>query len=150
MNQLYVLGFAFTTDGRVALIRKIKPAWQAGKLNGIGGKVEADEDSVSAMVREFREETGVSTPPQAWQFRGRMFGENWSVFVYTCTLEVIKNVRTMEEERVFLVDLDNTDCLTMNTIENVHALIQLCRIPPEEPSNIAPRFELNYRWHTHA
>ena len=131
----------------MALIQKKRPAWQAGKLNGIGGKVETTEDSTSAMVREFREETGVDTPAKAWQFRGRMFRENGSVFVYTCTLEIVKNVRTMEDERVFLVDLDNTDALTMNTIENVHALIQLCRIPAEQPSMIAPRFELNYRWH---
>ena len=146
-KQLYVLGFAFTTDGRVALIQKKRPAWQAGKLNGIGGKVEATEDSLSAMRREFREETGVDTPAKAWQYRGRMFGEAWSVFVFTCTLEIIKNVRTMEDERVFLLDLDNTDALNDKTIENVHALIQLCRIPTEAPSNIAPRFELNYRWH---
>jgi hypothetical protein len=37
----YVVGFAFDTDGRVALIRKNRPEWQAGRLNGIGGHVEA-------------------------------------------------------------------------------------------------------------
>ena len=149
-GQLYVLGFAFTTDGRVALIQKKRPAWQAGKLNGIGGKVENNEDSTSAMRREFREETGVDTPVNAWQFRGRMFGENWSVFVYTCTLEIIKNARTMEDERVFLIHLDDLETITEKCIENVDALIQLCRIPAEQPSGISPRFELNYRWHIHA
>ena len=64
-HQLYVLGFAFTTDGRVALIQKKRPAWQAGRLNGIGGKVEGTEHSAAAMVREFREETGVDTPEKA-------------------------------------------------------------------------------------
>ena len=149
-HQLYVLGFAFTPDGRVALIQKKRPAWQAGKLNGIGGKVENTEDSTAAMRREFREETGVDIPVQAWQFRGRMFGENWSVFVYTCTLEIIKNARTMEDERVFLIYLDDLETITEKCIENVDALIQLCRIPAEQPSGIAPRFELNYRWHIHA
>ena len=148
-HQLYVLGFAFTPDGRVALIQKKRPAWQAGKLNGIGGKVENTEDSTAAMRREFREETGVDIPVQAWQFRGRMFGENWSVFVYTCTMEIVKNARTMEDERVFLIYLDDLETITEKCIENVDALIQLCRIPAEQPSNIAPRFELNYRWHIH-
>ena len=146
-HQLYVLGFAFTTDGRVALIQKKRPAWQAGRLNGIGGKVEGTEHSAAAMVREFREETGVDTPEKAWQFRGRVYCENWSVFVYTCTLEIIKNARTVEDERVFLIYLDDLETITEKCIENVDALIQLCRIPAEQPSGIAPRFELNSRWH---
>lgn len=39
----YVLGFMFSTEDRgqkVALIKKLKPKWQAGLLNGIGGKIE--------------------------------------------------------------------------------------------------------------
>lgn len=56
--QEYVVGFAFDTWNRVALIRKNRPEWQAGKLNGIGGHVEPGEDPDEAMIREFREETG--------------------------------------------------------------------------------------------
>jgi 8-oxo-dGTP diphosphatase len=37
----YVLGFMFSSDhSEVALIRKRKPEWQRGKLNGIGGKCD--------------------------------------------------------------------------------------------------------------
>jgi ADP-ribose pyrophosphatase YjhB (NUDIX family) len=58
----YVLGFAFTRDHEgVLLIQKAKPKEQVGLLNGIGGKVEAsDATSYDAMVREFREETGLT------------------------------------------------------------------------------------------
>lgn len=53
----YVAGFM--TDGqRVALIEKNRPPALAGKLNGIGGKVEPFETPELAMVREFGEETG--------------------------------------------------------------------------------------------
>jgi 8-oxo-dGTP diphosphatase len=59
----YVVGFAFDTDGRVALIRKNRPEWQAGRLNGIGGHVEAtDRTPWGAMCREWCEETGQPTP----------------------------------------------------------------------------------------
>lgn len=44
---------------KVALIRKARPAWQAGKLNGIGGRVNPGETPLDAQVREFREETEV-------------------------------------------------------------------------------------------
>lgn len=55
----YVVGFMFRrNDTEVALIRKEKPEWQKGRLNGVGGKVEADETSLRAMEREFYEETG--------------------------------------------------------------------------------------------
>lgn len=56
----YVCAFAFNpSKDRVVLIQKLKPDWQKGKLNGVGGKVEKGEDVDAAMIREFLEETGV-------------------------------------------------------------------------------------------
>jgi 8-oxo-dGTP diphosphatase len=56
---LYVLGFAFDPKtGRVLLVQKSKPEWQAGRWNGIGGHIEVGEKKYSAMLREFQEETG--------------------------------------------------------------------------------------------
>lgn len=61
--KLYTVGFAFTEDAKhVVLIRKSKPVWQAGLLNGIGGHVEHGESSHAAQVREFAEETGLIIP----------------------------------------------------------------------------------------
>ncbi len=64
----YVAGFMFRrSNSEVALVRKNKPDWQRGKLNGIGGKVEeSDCGPHEAMAREFLEETGVATSPAAW------------------------------------------------------------------------------------
>lgn len=62
---------------RVALIRKAKPEWQKGKLNGIGGKIEEGEGPFAAMVREFREETGVDH--RDWGTFAEMTGPDWSV-----------------------------------------------------------------------
>lgn len=42
----------------VLLVRKRKPDWQAGLLNGIGGKIESDETPLDAMIREWSEEVG--------------------------------------------------------------------------------------------
>jgi 8-oxo-dGTP diphosphatase len=54
----WVVGFLLDDVAeRVVLIRKNRPAWQAGHLNGVGGKVELGETLLQAMVREFREET---------------------------------------------------------------------------------------------
>lgn len=61
-----VLGFGFTNDNRVALIRKIRPDWQRGSFNGVGGHIEPGESPVDAMVREFMEETGVKIDKWHW------------------------------------------------------------------------------------
>ncbi|MCL6417664.1 NUDIX domain-containing protein [Aestuariirhabdus sp. Z084] len=63
----YVTGFLFSQDSRqVVLINKINPEWQRGLFNGVGGKIEAGEESAAAMVREFAEETGVIIPETEW------------------------------------------------------------------------------------
>lgn len=58
----YVLGFPMTWAGSVALVRKTKPEWQKGDLNGFGGKVKDDETYGGAMFREFREYTSYALP----------------------------------------------------------------------------------------
>jgi len=64
--QTYACGFLFSPDRqRVLLIRKRRPAWQAGKLNGVGGKIEPGESPSEAMRREFREEAGLDV--REWQ-----------------------------------------------------------------------------------
>lgn len=56
----YVVGYIFDMNNKVALIQKERPDWQKGRLNGIGGKIEPGEKPIEAMIREFKEETGVS------------------------------------------------------------------------------------------
>ncbi len=66
-SREYVAGFLFTHDKKqVALIEKIKPDWQKGKLNGIGGKIEGEETIFEALSREFYEEAGWHTLPNFW------------------------------------------------------------------------------------
>lgn len=63
----YVVGFMFDqTMSKLVLIRKKKPEFQAGLLNGVGGKIEDGETPIDAMVREFDEEAGVLTRPSNW------------------------------------------------------------------------------------
>jgi 8-oxo-dGTP diphosphatase len=66
--MIYVCGFLFTHDRRhVALIHKLKPDWQRGKFNGIGGKLEVGETISEAMGREFFEETGLFIQRFHWE-----------------------------------------------------------------------------------
>jgi 8-oxo-dGTP diphosphatase len=67
-DNIYVVGFAFNSElTDVVLIKKNRPAWQAGKLNGVGGKAHLGEMAMFAMSREFKEETGVYVAPVKWE-----------------------------------------------------------------------------------
>lgn len=102
-HQEYCLGFAFDENHEnVLLIRKNRPAWQAGKLNGIGGKVEIGEKPEDAMVREFLEETGVQTELDHWDFKGKLGGEGYSVLIFKMVSDLVYDAKTMETEEILL------------------------------------------------
>lgn len=61
----FVCGFAIYGRGDIVLIEKKRPAWQCGKWNGVGGRIEAGESDAAAMRREFREETGADV--ETWE-----------------------------------------------------------------------------------
>jgi 8-oxo-dGTP pyrophosphatase MutT (NUDIX family) len=97
----------------VVLIRKNRPEFQAGLLNGVGGKIETErgESPRRAMVREFFEETGVQTTPDEWtmfaelQCYDHKEGDGWMHVVYCFVCKSTKHwssVRTMTDETVEL------------------------------------------------
>lgn len=108
--QRYVLGFAFDSNCRVALVRKDRPQWMAGKWNGIGGKIEPGEPAIAAMVREFAEETGVHSPESVWQHFATMRDVNGGheivCYVTLWNPEDLDLVRTMESEEIRIFDGD--------------------------------------------
>lgn len=76
----YVAGFLFSSDGKsIVLVRKNRPDWQAGKLNGVGGHIEPGEMPLGAMYREFQEEAG-ATP--AWRPFCILSGEGFRVHFF--------------------------------------------------------------------
>ena len=110
----YVLGFAFDSveyaHARVALIRKNRPAWQAGRLNGIGGKVEREDRArhgaiYNAMVREFFEETSYRSKTQAWTHYLTYRGKGYDLYVFSMFLDYqdFDTLRTNTDEEIISV-----------------------------------------------
>ena len=60
-----VVGF-LKSGGDILLVQKIKPSWQKGFYNGVGGKIEEGETPIEAMHREWKEET-IDGRPQKWE-----------------------------------------------------------------------------------
>jgi 8-oxo-dGTP diphosphatase len=136
----YVVGFAFrmTLQGmEVVLIRKTKPAWQAGKLNGVGGKIEVGEYSDGAMAREFEEETGVKTCCSNWMKFTEMQFPDCEVHCFTAWLPHGAEPRTTTEEEV-VVGRWSPD--GESSIPNLDWLIPMARLALEgEPALFIPR-----------
>ena len=102
----YVLGFAFSKEcNSVLLIKKQKPDWQKGKLNGIGGKIEKDELPIEAMVREFYEETGLVIPESDWREFAIMQGPGWSCNCFKTDSDKIHSYRQTTEEEPVIVQV---------------------------------------------
>ena len=99
MKTKYALGFLFRNiagETEVALMRKTHPDWQSGKLNGIGGHVERDEEPVETMIREFKEETGAET--HNWSFFCTMIFEEAIIYCFKSMERV--EVKTITDEEV--------------------------------------------------
>lgn len=123
----YVDGFLFDEKfERVVLIEKNKD-WQAGKLNGVGGKVELIESThpIRAMIREFAEETGLHI--EDWKKFCTLYGMDkdsniWNVnFFYA--VGPVDTIRQMESEVPSVVSVKTI--ASLNVVENLNWLIPM-------------------------
>lgn len=122
--QQYVLGFMFNkAKSRVLLIHKKHPDWQAGKWNGIGGKIESEDESPhDAMAREFEEETGLRTTWEDWKRVTVLWSDKCRVHVFWTVGEPRKAGITIDEE----VDFFYVKILPIDVIPNLRWLIPMC------------------------
>lgn len=122
----YVVGLMFSADhSQVALIRKSKPEWQAGKLNGIGGKVDLGEDAPAAMVREFLEESGVETTPHQWRhFLELNGGEKFQVDCFVTSGDLLA-LKSTEEEQIEISFTAALHPLRQDVVENLPWIVGL-------------------------
>lgn len=87
------LGYVLSPDGTKVLMihRNARPNDEhLGKYNGLGGKLEANEDVVAGMRREIREEAGIESTQMSlrgtlsWPGFGKN-GEDWLGFIFLIT-----------------------------------------------------------------
>lgn len=111
------LGYIVSPDGKKALLvhRNARPNDdQLGKYNGLGGKMQPDEDIATCMVREIREESGLMVT--AMQLRGTINwtnfgpkGEDWLGFIFLITAFEGEPYPASPEGELSWVPLDEFD-----------------------------------------
>lgn len=109
----YCCGLIFNKKmTKVILIKKNRPNWQKGYLNGIGGHLEQGEGGKQGMARECKQECGLDLPDYCWQSLASISGVNedgdryicW--FYYSINLDkVFDKAKTLTDEEVWEIDL---------------------------------------------
>lgn len=130
----YSCGFAFSEDhGKVALIRKARPEWQAGKLNGIGGHIEIDETPIQAMIREFEEETGRKTNTEDWTWFCYLRVRDCAVVYMFKSMMTIESLGTTTDEIVEIFDLTTS---MDDLVPNLKWLLPMCSVQNTVPYQV--------------
>ena len=117
----YVLALLFTPDrSRVVLMHKTRPAWQAGRVNALGGKLHAGETPADAARREVREEAGVDVA--AWEEFLVWDDPQYRMHALRAVDPAAHEARTAEDQEVFLADVA---ALPSTLIDNLRWLVPL-------------------------
>ena len=123
----YTVGFLFSDNlENLILIHRKKADWQQGLLNGIGGKIEANEDPYDAMKREFEEEAGLYI--DGWdEFATIRHNDDWKIHVFrnTAPLGLIEACETRCPEEGTIINCFIKYGVPDGTIENLKWLIPL-------------------------
>ena len=118
---VYVLALLFTPDRRrVVLMRKTRPAWQAGRVNALGGKLGAAETPLAAARREVREEAGVDV--DGWEEFLVWEDPVYRMHAVRAFHRAAHEAHTAEDQEVFLADVAQ---LPVELIDNLRWLVPL-------------------------
>jgi 8-oxo-dGTP diphosphatase len=121
-KQEYVLGFCFSTDmKRVVLIRKNRPNWQKGLLNGVGGKIEPGEIAIDAMRREFKEEAGVEI--KHWDPFTVFNAPDFKIYMFWTTNHYMDAITSVTDEQVGIYQVSTIPLL--KTVPHLQWLVPM-------------------------
>lgn len=101
-------------------MRRTRPAWQAGRVNALGGAIMDGETAREAARREVREESGVDVAE--WSEVLVWEDAKYRMHVLGAVSGLAGGARTMEDQEVFLADVG---ALPPNVIDNLRWLVPL-------------------------
>ncbi len=137
----YTLGFIFNSSlNQVLLVHKLRPDWQNGKVNGIGGKIEEGEESLACIVSEVQEESGLIIGPDQWVFFGVTTLPDAHVDVYTTIYKGdASDIENVNDEKIEWCDINK---LPSNIITNLSWLVPMAL--DKIKNNAFKEFSLEY------
>ncbi len=119
------VGFAFTEDrGKVLLVKKSKPKWQAGKLNGVGGIVGDCEHANDAIARECGENTGLMLP---WRWYCTIEYPHTVLYAYRAFSDNIREAMNIvgKQDPVVVMSVNILRTSSMHFVDDLSYLIPM-------------------------
>lgn len=125
---LAVVGLTIIDGSHILLVRKKRPKFQCGLLNGPGGKVEPGEEPVEAMIREFYEETSIKTDKLDWEMIVNLDTPDWQVIFYRSFMSQYDtlNMKPLPPADEELVVVDINTLHEESIMRNLRWLIPFC------------------------
>lgn len=121
--QLYVVGFIFDhAREQVLLMRKNRPVFQAGLLNGVGGKVEPYENALTAMRRECAEECDLHIPD--WRHVASVCASHYQIEVFSTTCD-LSGAKSLTDEPIEIHSVH--DVFRLPCLNNLPMLMAIAR-----------------------
>ena len=120
----YTVGLIFDQEAKnVLLLRKNYPGWMAGRLNGIGGKIEGNETALECMIRESKEETTIQD--ENWRFIGDVCGDGFLVSWFAIYGQDFSKIDAKTSERLKVVSVAEMFEANWQTLNNIMPHVKL-------------------------
>lgn len=121
--QHYVVGFVFDHERqRVVLVRKNRPTFQAGLLNGVGGKIEPGESNFSAIKRECAEECDLHI--EDWHHVASVCARDYQIDVWSAVCD-LSGAKTVTDENIEIHSVH--DLFKLPCLSNLPMLLAIAR-----------------------
>ena len=131
-SSTHVLGLIFdNSNSQILLIKKNRPLFMKGLLNGIGGKIEENESSLEAISRETKEETNLDLKPEHWTYVGdyHNLSYTFNIDIYATNTDISKS-SSLTDEILGIYKIKDVIQNTHLNVTNLHSLILLTLTGP--------------------
>lgn len=115
--------WVYDGEGKVLMTRRAPQKSFAGTWENSGGSVQAGEDSLQAIVRELREETGICAAPEEFEFLESGLDHN-THYDYYC----LKKKIALEEVTLQPGETDDVRWVTYGEIHHMIETGMICHV----------------------
>lgn len=115
--------WVYDGEGKVLMTRRAPQKSFAGTWENSGGSVQAGEDSLQAIVRELREETGIHAAPEEFEFLESGLDHN-THYDYYC----LKRKVALEEVKLQPGETDDVRWVTYGEIHHMIETGMICHV----------------------